>query len=139
MMYDWMNDTLLLCGLWSERTCRSFRRDPLALLWNLPSGRFHGQLDCGPFVAVDFDVHERRPADQVDTAGSQKAPGDGDGLDGLIERARADGLDFDASPLSYGAGQRAGNRRGIGAGGGAKNASVALLLLFRRLSCGSGV
>ena len=50
------------------------------------------KADGGAFVAIYLDVNEGRPADQLDATWGQEAPGDGDGLYGLVERPRADGL-----------------------------------------------
>src|SRR5438067_13803913 len=65
------------------------------------------QTDPGPLLTVNGDVDERWDADQVEAAGRHVAARDGDRLDGLIDGAGADRLDFHPALTAYYAGDRA--------------------------------
>src|SRR2546429_7979630 len=65
------------------------------------------QTDPGPLLTVDGNVDERWDADQVEAAGRHVASRDGDRLDGLIDGAGADRLDFNPALTAYHAGDRA--------------------------------
>src|SRR4029077_7293066 len=64
---------------------------------SVPSATLHEQPDSGALLAVDRDVDHRRDAYEGEAAWRDVPARDGDGLDGLVDRAGADCLDFDAS------------------------------------------
>src|SRR5436305_12263238 len=74
------------------------------------------QTDPGPLLTVDGDVDERWNTDEVEAAGRHVTAGDGDRLDGLIDGAGADRLDFHPALTAYHAGDRARDRDRLGGG-----------------------
>src|SRR5207248_1928730 len=58
------------------------------------SANLHQQSDACALLAVDRDVYEGGDADQLQPAGRHVAPGDRDGLDGLVDGPGADGLNL---------------------------------------------
>src|SRR5687768_13600689 len=66
----------------------------------------HEEPNGGTALAVDLDVLERRHAHEVDARRRQVPACDGDGLHGLVERARPDHLHLDGAALTNDAGHR---------------------------------
>src|SRR5690606_564804 len=56
--------------------------------------RLDGEADGRALLLVQFELHERRYRAQTETIGLDVRPCDGDGLDGLVDGVRSDGLDF---------------------------------------------
>src|SRR5581483_2125010 len=80
------------------------------------SAALHEQADSGPLLTVDRDVDEGGYANEVEPAGRHVAAGDGDGLDGLVDGARADRLDLDAALASDHTGNRSCHGDWLGGG-----------------------
>src|SRR5207302_1416725 len=72
------------------------------------------EADAGALLAVDRDVDEGGDADQVDAAGGDVAPGDGDRLDGLVDGSGADRLDLDLVRAPDDTGDRSGDGDRLG-------------------------
>ncbi len=74
--------------------------------------RFDGKADGGAVFTVYHDVGEGGNAYDLDADGRKKPARNGDGFDGLVPGARANGLNLDASAVFDHAGDGTRHRRG---------------------------
>lgn len=83
---------------------------------NLAAG-FDEKLDRRPLFAVDLDVDKGGDTHQVDTRWCHVTPGDGDRLDGLIDRTGADSLQLTETPIPNRSGDGSGDTGWVGGRG----------------------
>ena len=76
-----------------------------------PLARLDDQAERGALLLADLDLGERWDADGIDAVLGQVVARDGDGLDGLVDRARANCLDLGAPMLPNDASDGAGDSR----------------------------
>ena len=74
------------------------------------SARLHNEFYRRALFPIDLDVGKGRDADEIDAVRRDKAAGNRDGLDGLVERAGPDGLHLRTAILTDHAGQSASDR-----------------------------
>jgi len=72
------------------------------------------ELDRRPLLSVDLDIRKGGDTDEVQSTRGHKPACDRYGLDGLVERSRADRLDLCTAPLSNHSSDGAGHGIGIG-------------------------